>query len=111
MATPFSLVCTIAALGQDKHGIEGAMDFAEAGVPVGFMAMPNIGSTSPATMGGALVVGNAEVVSAMVLRQRHFRRAGFPFVISLSHGSAQRGVYRQYSGEVPVQCSGSSAGT
>jgi trimethylamine--corrinoid protein Co-methyltransferase len=64
-----SLVCTIAPLGQDKHGIEGAMLFAEAGVPVGFMAMPNIGSTSPATMAGALVVGNAEVISAMVLMQ------------------------------------------
>jgi trimethylamine--corrinoid protein Co-methyltransferase len=64
-----SLVCTIAPLGQDKEGIEGAMVFAEAGVPVGFMAMPNIGSTSPATMGGALIVGNAEVVSAMVLMQ------------------------------------------
>jgi len=64
-----SLVCTIAPLSQDKHGIEGAMVFAEARVPVGFMAMPNIGSTSPATMGGALVVGNAEVVSAMVLMQ------------------------------------------
>ena len=67
---PFSsLICTIAPLGQDKEGIEGAMVFAEAGVPVGFMAMPNIGSTSPATIGGALVVGNAEVVSAMVLMQ------------------------------------------
>lgn len=64
-----SLVCTIAPLAQDKHGIEGAMLYAEAGVPVGFMAMPNIGSTSPATMGGALVIGNAEVVSAMVLMQ------------------------------------------
>lgn len=64
-----SLVCTIAPLGQDKEGIEGAMVFAKAGVPVGFMAMPNIGSTSPATIGGALVVGNAEVVSAMVLMQ------------------------------------------
>jgi trimethylamine--corrinoid protein Co-methyltransferase len=64
-----SLVCTIAPLAQDRHGIEGAMEFAEAGVPVGFMAMPNIGSTSPATMAGALVVGNAEVVSAMVLMQ------------------------------------------
>jgi trimethylamine--corrinoid protein Co-methyltransferase len=64
-----SLVCTIAPLSQDKEGIEGAMVFAEAGVPVGFMAMPNIGSTSPATMGGALVIGNAEVVSAMVLMQ------------------------------------------
>ena len=64
-----SLVCTIAPLSQDKEGIEGAMVFAEAGVPVGFMAMPNIGSTSPATTGGALVIGNAEVVSAMVLMQ------------------------------------------
>ena len=64
-----SLVCTITPLGQDKNGIEGAMVFAKAGVPVGFMAMPNIGSTSPATMGGALVVGNAEIVSAMVLMQ------------------------------------------
>jgi trimethylamine--corrinoid protein Co-methyltransferase len=64
-----SLVCTIAPLAQDKHGIEGAMAYALAGVPVGFMAMPNIGSTSPATMGGALVIGNAEVVSAMVLMQ------------------------------------------
>jgi trimethylamine--corrinoid protein Co-methyltransferase len=64
-----SLVCTIAPLGQDRGGIEGAMLYAEAGVPVGFMAMPNLGSTSPATMAGALAVGNSEVVSAMVLMQ------------------------------------------
>ncbi len=63
------LICTIAPLGQDKHGIEGGMVYAEAGIPVGFMAMPTIGSTAPATAGGALVVGNAEVVSAMVLMQ------------------------------------------
>ncbi|NOQ39739.1 MAG: hypothetical protein GQ562_05410 [Anaerolineales bacterium] len=64
-----SLVCTIAPLGQDREGIEGAMLYAEAGVPVGFMAMPNIGSTSPATMAGALTIGNSEVISAMVLMQ------------------------------------------
>jgi trimethylamine--corrinoid protein Co-methyltransferase len=67
---PFSvLICTIAPLGQDKEGIEAGMVYAEAGIPVGFMAMPNIGSTAPAKPGGALVVGNAEVVSAMVLMQ------------------------------------------
>ena len=64
-----SLVCTIAPLAQDEHGIEGAMAFAEAGVPVGFMSMPTMGSTAPATAAGALVVGNAELVSAMVLMQ------------------------------------------
>jgi len=67
---PFSvLICTIAPLAQDKEGIEAGMVYAEAGIPVGFMAMPNMGSTAPATPGGALVIGNAEVVSAMVLMQ------------------------------------------
>jgi len=64
-----SLVCTIAPLGQDAEGIEAAMVFVEAGIPVGFMAMPTMGSTAPAVPAGALVVGNAEVVSAMVLMQ------------------------------------------
>jgi trimethylamine--corrinoid protein Co-methyltransferase len=67
---PFSvLICTIAPLAQDKEGIEAGMVYAQAGIPVGFMAMPTLGSTAPATPGGALVVGNAEVVSAMVLMQ------------------------------------------
>jgi trimethylamine---corrinoid protein Co-methyltransferase len=38
-------------------------------VPVGFMSMPNMGSTAPAAPGGALAMASAEVVSAMVLMQ------------------------------------------
>jgi len=69
-APPLSaLICTIAPLCQDKEAIEAAMIYAEAGIPVGFMSMPTLGSTAPATMGGALVVGNAEIVSAIVLMQ------------------------------------------
>jgi trimethylamine--corrinoid protein Co-methyltransferase len=64
-----ALICTIAPLGHDNEGIEAAMVYAEAGIPVGFMAMPTMGSTAPAAPGGALVVGNTEVVSAMVLMQ------------------------------------------
>ncbi|HSJ58120.1 MAG TPA: trimethylamine methyltransferase family protein, partial [Anaerolineae bacterium] len=79
---PFSvLICTIAPLGQDPHGIEAGMVYAEAGVPVGFMAMPNMGATAPAAPGGALVVGNAEVVSALVLMQ--LVRPGAPVFYSL----------------------------
>jgi len=74
-------ICTIAPLGQDKHGIEAAMVYAEAGIPVGFMSMPTMGSTAPATMAGALVVGNAEIVSAMVLTQ--LVAAGAPVFHSL----------------------------
>ena len=45
------------------------MVFAEAGIPVGFMAMPTMGSTAPAATGGALVVASAEIISALVLMQ------------------------------------------
>ncbi len=66
----FSLtVCTIAPLVQDKEGIEGALVLADAGVPVGFLAMPTLGTTAPATLPGAYVVGDAEIISATVLMQ------------------------------------------
>ncbi|MFC2029963.1 trimethylamine methyltransferase family protein [Chloroflexota bacterium] len=66
----FSLVvCTIAPLVQDKEGIEGALVLAEAGVPVGFLAMPTLGTTSPATLPAALAIGDAEIISATVLLQ------------------------------------------
>ena len=64
-----SLICTIAPLGQDKEGIQAGMVFAEAGIPVGFMSMPNLGLTAPATVAGALAQASAEVISALVLMQ------------------------------------------
>lgn len=63
------LVCTIAPLVQDKDGIEAAMVLAKAGVPVGFLAMPTLGTTAPATLAGALSMADAEVISATVLTQ------------------------------------------
>ena len=36
------LVCCIQPLAQDRGGIEAALTFAEAGLPVGFMSMPSI---------------------------------------------------------------------
>jgi trimethylamine--corrinoid protein Co-methyltransferase len=63
------LVCCISPLGQDKEGMESALLFAEAGLPVGFMSMANVGSTGPATLAGTVVTGDAEIVSALVLIQ------------------------------------------
>jgi len=63
------LVCCIAPLGQDREGMESALAFAEAGLPVGFMSMANAGTTGPATLAGTVVVGDAEIVSALVLIQ------------------------------------------
>lgn len=65
-------VCTIDPLAQDKGGIEAALVLAEAGIPVGFMAMPTMCSTGPASIAGELVVGNAEILSAIALIQIKF---------------------------------------
>lgn len=45
------------------------MVFAEAGLPVGFMAMNTMMSTGPASPAATLAVGNAEVISALVMVQ------------------------------------------
>jgi len=67
---PLSLVvCTIAPLIQDHPGIEGAMVMAQAGIPVGFLAMPTLGTTAPATLAGAFAMADAEIISATVLMQ------------------------------------------
>lgn len=68
-------ICTISPLSHDKHGIETALIYAEAGIPISFMAMPTMGSTAPATPLAALIMGDAEVISAMVLIQLAYPRA------------------------------------
>ncbi|RLD06483.1 MAG: hypothetical protein DRI65_06695, partial [Chloroflexota bacterium] len=42
-------ICGIAPLAHDEHGIDSALIYAEAGIPMSFMAMPTMGSTAPAT--------------------------------------------------------------
>jgi trimethylamine--corrinoid protein Co-methyltransferase len=79
------LVCTIAPLAQDRDGLESALLFAQAGLPVGFMSMVNIASTGPATISGSLVTGDAEIVSALVLMQMAY--PGAPVFHSLLPGS------------------------
>ncbi len=64
-----SLVCTIAPLAQDRDGMESALVFARAGLPVGFMSMANTGLTAPATIAGTIATADAEIVAAMVLIQ------------------------------------------
>lgn len=80
-------ICTIAPLSQDEDGIECALTYAEAGIPTSFMAMTTMGSTAPATPLGALVTGDAEVVSAMVLMQLAFPGAPVfhSVLVSLMH--------------------------
>lgn len=61
--------CTLSPLGHDRGSLEAALVSAEARIPVGFMTMASAGSNGPVTLAGNLVVGNAEVISALTLMQ------------------------------------------
>ena len=78
------LVCCIAPLAQDEGGMEAALRFAEAGLPVGFMSMANTGSTGPATIAGTIALADAEIVAAMILVQMAY--PGAPTFHSLMPG-------------------------
>jgi trimethylamine--corrinoid protein Co-methyltransferase len=78
------LVCTIAPLALDDGGMEAALVFAGAGLPVGFMSMANAGSTGPATIPGTIVLADAEIVAALTLIQMAY--PGAPVYHSLMPG-------------------------
>ena len=67
---PLSLIASpISPLANDQGVIEAALVFAEAGLPVGFASMPVLGTTAPASIAGAMVLGNAEILSSVCLLQ------------------------------------------
>lgn len=87
-----NFVCTISPLTQDHGGIEAALEFADAGIPVGIYPMATTGVTSPVTLAGTLAVANAEVISALALLQLAAPGAkvfysGGPATIDLRTGS------------------------
>ncbi len=86
-------ICTIAPMAQDQHGIECALIYAAAGIPVSFMAMTTMFSTAPASPLGALVMGDAEVVSAMVLIQLAFPGAPVFHSVYVSIMEPRTGAY------------------
>ena len=63
------LIGTVSPLVVDKDGIEAALVFAAAGVPVTWVTMPTLGTTAPATKAGAYALGSAELVAATVVLQ------------------------------------------
>ncbi len=87
-----NFVCSITPLTQDPGGIESALEFAEAGIPVGIYPMATAGVTSPVTLAGTLAVLNAEVLSALALVQLAVPEAkifyaGGPATLDLRTGS------------------------
>ena len=63
------LLCGVAPLAQDKAGLESALAFAEAGLPVGLMSMPTMGLTAPPYQAADLAIGLAENLAGCLLLQ------------------------------------------
>jgi trimethylamine--corrinoid protein Co-methyltransferase len=97
------LICSIAPLAQDDAGLEAALVFAEAGIPVGFLAMPTLGTTAPATTAGCLVVGDAEVISGIVLLQLAYPGAPVFHSIMKAWADPRTGTYVGYSLDARVR--------
>jgi len=64
-----ALQCTYAPLQHDAGVMDAGIEFAKSGVPLVYFCMPQPGATGPASLAGSVVVGNAEVLSALVMTQ------------------------------------------
>jgi len=63
------LQCTYAPLQHDAGVMDASLELAKSGVPLVFFGMPQPCATGPATLVGSLIVGNAEVLSALTMTQ------------------------------------------
>ena len=85
--------CTASPLGQDGGSLDAALIAAEAGLPVGFMTMAACLTTGPATMAGNLVVGNAEVISALALIELAYPGAPVFYAAAQTASDLRTGAY------------------
>ena len=92
-----NLVCSVAPLAQDHAGLESALVMAEAGIPVGILSMPTLGTTAPSTSAGAFVVGDAECISGIVLLQLAYPGTPVFHSIMKAYADPRTGNYVGYS--------------
>ena len=101
------LLCAIQPLAQDRGGIEAAMVYAEAGLPVGFMSMPTLGLTGPPYSAGSLAVALAEVLSGCVLTQ--IISPGTPNFVSIIPSIVDPRTANYFMGSAPAQITSAAA--
>lgn len=92
-----NLVCSVAPLAHDHAGLESSLVMAEAGIPVGILSMPTLGTTAPSTSAGAFVVGDAECISGIVLLQLAFPGTPVFHSIMKAYADPRTGVYVGYA--------------
>jgi trimethylamine--corrinoid protein Co-methyltransferase len=72
-------------LMHDPDALTKVIGCAELQIPLVYAPAPNMGATAPRSIAGAVLVGNAETLSGLVLHQ-HVRR-GAPFVYGVGAGA------------------------
>ena len=72
-------------LMHDPDALTKVIGCAELLIPLVYAPAPNMGATGPRSIAGAVLVGNAETLSGLVLHQ-HVRR-GAPFVYGIGAGA------------------------
>jgi trimethylamine--corrinoid protein Co-methyltransferase len=101
------LLCAIAPLAQDRGGIEAAMVYAEAGLPIGIMSMPTLGLTGPPYSAGSLATALAEVLSGCVLTQ--IVAPGTPNFVSIIPSVVDPRTANYFMGSSPAQITSAAA--
>ena len=90
----FSIMqCTASPLGHDGGSLDAGLIAAEAGLPVGYMTMAACLTTGPATLAGDLVVGNAEVISALALMEMAYPGCPVYYAAAQTASDLRTGAY------------------
>jgi len=85
--------CTLSPLCHDKGSLEAGLIAAEVGLPVGYMTMASCATTGPVTLAGNLVVGNAEVLSALALMQMAYPGCPVFYAAAQTSSDLRTGAY------------------
>lgn len=85
--------CTTSPLGHDGGSLEAGLVAAEAGLPIGYMTMASCATTAPITLAGNLVVGNAEVISALALMQMAYPGCPVYYAAAQTSADLRTGAY------------------
>jgi len=103
-----SVQCPVAPLVFEEGSIEGAIEFARAGVPVVYMSMPMMGGSAPITIAGAVLQGHAEVLGGLTISQ--LARKGARVIHSVLTGpiDMQTGVWASGSPENAIGNAGAA---
>ena len=95
----------ISPLLHDPDSIKRLFKCADMGLPIIYVPMPMVGTSTPCTLSGAVLMGNAESLSGLVIHQ--LRKKGMPYIYGAvpSTLDMRLGSYNYGAPELAMMCS------